>query len=111
MLRDTLGATLRTLGIRAHKKGLELLCRVAPDVPDEPPSRFRTGPEVVAEVGDGDDLTAITGIGPVYAGRLADGDIASFASLANSTPSAVAAAAGVSENTASEWIDQATART
>ncbi len=33
-LRDTLGATLRTLGIRAHKKGLELLCRVAPDVPD-----------------------------------------------------------------------------
>ena len=33
-LRDTLGAMLRTLGIRAHKKGLELLCRIAPDVPD-----------------------------------------------------------------------------
>ena len=33
-LRDTLGAMLRTLGIRAHKKGLELLCRIAPEVPD-----------------------------------------------------------------------------
>ena len=33
-LRATLGDTLRTLAIRAHKKGLELVSNVQPDVPD-----------------------------------------------------------------------------
>jgi PAS domain S-box-containing protein len=32
-LRETLGNALRTLGIRAHQKGLELAGRVSPDVP------------------------------------------------------------------------------
>jgi PAS domain S-box-containing protein len=33
-LRDNLGDTLRALGLRAHARGLELTCHVAPDVPD-----------------------------------------------------------------------------
>lgn len=33
-LRDTLGETLRTLSVRAHGKGLELIGDVDPDVPD-----------------------------------------------------------------------------
>ena len=33
-LRATLGNTLRTLAMRAHKKGLELVSHVQPDVPD-----------------------------------------------------------------------------
>jgi signal transduction histidine kinase/CheY-like chemotaxis protein len=33
-LRDRLGDALRTLALRAHQKGLELVCRVDPDVPD-----------------------------------------------------------------------------
>src|SRR5262249_58939530 len=33
-LRGTVGETLRALATRAHRKGLELLCRVHPDVPD-----------------------------------------------------------------------------
>ena len=33
-LRKVLGATLRTLALRAHTKGLELLSQVRPDVPD-----------------------------------------------------------------------------
>ena len=33
-LRAALGDTLRTLAVRAHKKGLELVCHVQPDVPD-----------------------------------------------------------------------------
>ncbi len=32
--REALGDTLRTLGLRAHQKGLELAGRIAPDVPD-----------------------------------------------------------------------------
>lgn len=33
-LRDCLEATLKTLAVRADQKGLELLCEVAPDVPE-----------------------------------------------------------------------------
>jgi PAS domain S-box-containing protein len=33
-LQGTLDHTLKTLALRAHKKGLELTCRVSPDVPD-----------------------------------------------------------------------------
>jgi two-component system, sensor histidine kinase and response regulator len=33
-LRATLGDTLRALAVRAHRKGLELVCQVQPDVPD-----------------------------------------------------------------------------
>lgn len=33
-LREVLGNTLRGLGVRAHQKGLELACRVAPEVPE-----------------------------------------------------------------------------
>ena len=33
-LRHVLGETLRSPGPRAHKKGLELVCQIQPDVPD-----------------------------------------------------------------------------
>ena len=33
-LRDTLDSTLQPLALRAHKKGLELICSIRPDVPD-----------------------------------------------------------------------------
>jgi two-component system sensor histidine kinase/response regulator len=33
-LRETLGNTLRTLGLRAHQKGLELAGRISPEVPE-----------------------------------------------------------------------------
>ena len=33
-LREALGDTLRALAVRAHRKGLELVCDVQPDVPD-----------------------------------------------------------------------------
>src|SRR4029077_15595819 len=33
-LRTALGAAMRTLAVRAHKKGLELVSHVQPDVPD-----------------------------------------------------------------------------
>ena len=33
-LRPVLGETLRALALRAHRKGLELVCQIQPDVPD-----------------------------------------------------------------------------
>src|SRR5213078_2235362 len=33
-LRSAVGDTLRALAVRAHTKGLELVCQVQPDVPD-----------------------------------------------------------------------------
>jgi PAS domain S-box-containing protein len=33
-LRESLGDTMKSLAVRAHAKGLELACRIAPDVPD-----------------------------------------------------------------------------
>jgi PAS domain S-box-containing protein len=43
-LRDSLGDTMKTLALRAHKKGLELACHVFADVPDHligDPGRLR----------------------------------------------------------------------
>jgi methyl-accepting chemotaxis protein len=43
-LRDALGDTLKTLGMRAQAKGLELACHITPEVPDDltgDPGRLR----------------------------------------------------------------------
>ena len=43
-LRDTLDDTVKTLGLRADQKGLELACHIPPDVPDAllgDPARLR----------------------------------------------------------------------
>ena len=43
-LRDSLSATVKTLSLRAHEKGLELVCQIPPDVPDKlvgDPGRLR----------------------------------------------------------------------
>jgi predicted flap endonuclease-1-like 5' DNA nuclease len=77
----------------------------APEIPEGPPPRFRTGDTPVAS---DDDLTAVKGIGPVYAARLVEAGIASFAELATADAVAVSEAAGVSESTATSWMEQAT---
>src|SRR5262249_26228138 len=43
-LRDCLADSMKTLGLRAHQKGLELACQVSPEVPEKvvgDPSRLR----------------------------------------------------------------------
>lgn len=43
-LRDTIGKTGQTLSLRAAEKGIELICRIAPDIPDRligDPGRLR----------------------------------------------------------------------
>jgi len=76
----------------------------APQIPDGPPPRFRSADTSVMS---GDDLTAVKGIGPVYAERLVEADITTFAELVDAGVSAVSEAAGVSESTAVSWMEQA----
>ncbi len=57
-----------------------------------------------------DDLAEVRGIGPVYRARLAEAGITSFATLAAAAPAEVAAATGVPEERAADWIAQAAAR-
>ncbi|MEA3510012.1 MAG: helix-hairpin-helix domain-containing protein [Actinomycetota bacterium] len=77
----------------------------APEIPDGPPPRFRTGDTSTPSV---DDLTTVKGIGPIYAERLIEAGITSFADLASADVTAVSDAAGISESTAESWMEQAT---
>ena len=54
-----------------------------------------------------DDLSEITGIGPVYKARLVEAGIGSFAALAAADPASVAEAAQVPVDRAKDWIEQA----
>ncbi|MFL7839238.1 MAG: helix-hairpin-helix domain-containing protein [Candidatus Promineifilaceae bacterium] len=58
-----------------------------------------------------DDLMAITGIGPVYARRLQDGGVLTFADLAQRTPEQLMEICGVLPlYRAEDWISQAQER-
>lgn len=81
----------------------------SPEVHDEPPPRFRDAPprptpSVAAEP---DDLTAIKGVGPVMSEKLIDAGITSIASVAKADPAALAQDVGVTEATATRWIESA----
>lgn len=77
----------------------------APEAPTDTPPRFRTGTAATE-----DDLTEIKGIGPAFASRLAEADIASFGDLAEQEADAVAEAVSTTPETAQRWIDAAAAR-
>jgi predicted flap endonuclease-1-like 5' DNA nuclease len=89
----------------------------APVEPDAAP-RFRTPPPApeptpaatADDSGTVDDLTEITGIGPVYRARLAEAGIASFAALAHADAAAVAEAIGTGEAQVTDWAEQAATR-
>jgi hypothetical protein len=92
----------------------------APEIPDGPPPRFRTGTGASAgsassappagkqsDTTDAPDLTVVKGIGPVYADRLEEAGITTFAELASADVDAVCEAAKVSKSTATSWMEQA----
>lgn len=67
--------------------------------PKEPePPTFRVVPP------KRDDLTEINGIGPVFASRLVEAGITTFAGLAAADVSTVVDATGISDAKAADWI-------
>jgi predicted flap endonuclease-1-like 5' DNA nuclease len=108
-MNHTLKNAIRMAGIVAGLAGAIWAVRdrmlPAPEAPTDTPPRFRTGTAAAQ-----DDLTEIKGIGPAFASRLADADIASFGALAKRDADAVAEAVNTTPETAQRWIDAAAAR-
>ncbi len=78
----------------------------APKEP-EPPTFRVVPPPPEPPAFDGDELTRVKGIGPVYAARLRSGGITRLAELASADPAKVAEAADVPPERAADWISQA----
>lgn len=81
----------------------------APAIPEGPPPQFRTSPAKPSTptAAEPDDLTAVKGIGPVYAERLAAAGYESYAAIVSAGADAVGDAAGVSADTATKWMKSA----
>ncbi|MDX1448792.1 MAG: DUF4332 domain-containing protein [Acidimicrobiia bacterium] len=84
-----------------------LVSIAAPQDPEPP--RFRVVPPSAPAVVD-DDLTSIPGVGPVYAGRLRDAGITTFAEVATAGPQRLAEVTGAAESRTGEWVAAASAR-
>ena len=80
-----------------------------PHVSHEPPPHYRSTPPLPET--DPDDLTAIKGIGPVYADKLHHIGFTTFRALAEARPENVATELSLSSDMVSDWIAQARART
>ena len=79
---------------------------VEPVTVDDAPA-FRVPPPPTKRTAPVDDLSDVTGIGPVYRARLGEAGIDSFAALAAADAESVAEAAGVPVDRAQDWIEQA----
>ncbi len=80
-----------------------------PEVSHEPPPHYRSTPPPPDP--EPEDLTAIKGIGPVFAARLADVGIITFHTLADADPHIIVSATGAPESAVVGWIEQAKGRT
>ena len=76
-----------------------------PQVPHEPPPHYRSTPPPPESPPD--DLTAIKGIGPVYAARLGSIGINTFHQLAGADSRSVADTLNLPFAAVSDWISQA----
>ncbi len=79
-----------------------------PRVPKDSPPHYRSTPPPPPH--DPDDLTAIKGIGPVYAARLEDIGIRSFRGLAETDADTIADSIGTTADAVHDWIVQAKAK-
>ncbi|MDH4308619.1 MAG: helix-hairpin-helix domain-containing protein [Acidimicrobiia bacterium] len=79
----------------------------APREPEPPTFRVVTPPSQPPRPQDPDDLTAVNGIGPVFARRLMEGGISTFSDLATAETARVIELTGVTDQKAADWIQQA----
>ena len=80
----------------------------APKVEDDPRPHYRSTPPPPHR--EPDDLTAIKGIGPVFAARLEQAGIRSFRGLSEIDAATIADGIGTTEARVADWISQARAR-
>ena len=80
-----------------------------PETAQETSSRFAAPPTPASDAGAGDDLEAVKGIGPVYAARLAEHGISTFARLAAADAADLSDRLDVRVERIADWIDQAQA--
>lgn len=85
-----------------------LVSIAAPQDPEPP--KFRVVPSSGSSVRAADDLTSVPGIGPVFAGRLRDAGITSFADLLSADTARLAEITGASETRAAQWASHASSR-
>ena len=110
------------IGAIAYLLRDRLISLTAPREPEPPrfqpmPAADRPAPGSDAQAGaestgggTTDDLTVILGIGPSYAGRLADAGVTTFAELAGRDPAELAQAIDVAESKVSGWVTEAADR-
>ena len=108
------GLVAAAAGLRRRLSAPVPLGRAAPAPPEGEPAAPEPAPAPEPRAAPpappaADDLAEVWGIGPVYRGRLAEAGITTFAALAAAPPAAVAAATGVPEERAADWIAQAAA--
>ncbi len=93
---------------RVHEKAGEISPPSAR--PESKPASTTKSEPAVPEASDSSDrsrVTEVTGIGPVFAGRLAEAGIKNLAELAAARPEKVAAAAQVALSRATDWVEAA----
>ena len=108
---------LKLLTLAAFIAGITWILRdqllPGPTRPTSHPPAFRTPPpppephDAPATDDPTDDLTRVNGIGPVYAKRLTEIGIASFAELAAADPADLVSRADLPEERLADWISQA----
>lgn len=79
----------------------------APREPQPPTFRVVTEPSEPPRPSEPDDLTEVTGIGPVFNRKLMEGGISTFSALAGASVERVTELTGVAESRARDWIEQA----
>lgn len=87
-----------------------LISIAAPSEPEPP--KFRVIPPADQTPGptSDDDLTDINGIGPVFAARLRDAGITTFAGLVDAGSERIADITGAADSRVEDWLGQASAR-
>lgn len=78
-----------------------------PEALPETPSGFRTAMPEDSIPASSDDLTAVTGIGPVYSQRLRSAGVTTFAALASADVQELSQAIDVSAAQVAGWVEQA----